>query len=223
MAPYVLVASAAMMLILAVWIRSFGGARGEPARYLVVWLALSVAASLIMAASLWVKDDAVALSFAAAARSLALTAAFVVFIFTRSFSRGPDCTLYFWSIPLQLGLAANILNWEHIYRLEGGAWVLDAGDSFAITIASVTILYSAFAVAYALLLYHTLKREGREEESRRTLVMAVALVLLLAAGSVRGMAGGILGHAVNAGYVGYLAGVLLLIWAFRVPLVPREL
>ncbi|NPV58237.1 MAG: hypothetical protein HPY75_01075 [Actinobacteria bacterium] len=223
MAPYVLVASAATMLILAIWIRRFGGARGEPARYLVVWLALSVAASLVMAASLWVKDETVALSFAAAARSLAMIAAFVVFIFTRSFSRGPDCALYFWSVPLQLGLAANILNWESIYRLEAGAWVLDAGDSFAITIASVTMIYSVLAVAYALMLFYTLKREGKEEESRRTLVMTVALVLLLAAGSVRGMAGGILGHAVNAGYVGYLVGVLLLVWAFRVPLAPREL
>ena len=222
LAPYILVVSAAVMLGLAFWIGGAGRARGELARYLVAWLALSVAASLIMAASMWVGDETVSLSFAAAARSLVMIAVFVVFVFTRSFSRASDYTLFFWSVPLQLGLAVNILNWERIYRVEHGAWVLNLGDSLAVAAVLVEWFYSILAVFYAALLYLTLRREGRAEESRRTLAMTVALLVLLAAGSVRGVASGIFGRAVNAGYAGYLAGVLLLVWAFRQPPVPGE-
>ncbi len=220
-APFVLVVSAAIMLVLAAWIGRFGRTRGEPAAYVMTWLALSVTASLILAASLWIEDEMVSLSFAAAARSLLMIAAFIAFLFTRSFSRGSDYTLFFWSIPLQLGLAVNTLNWEHIYRMEGGAWVLDAGDSMAFTIACVGWLYSALAVAYAALLYLTLRREGKTEESRRALALTLALFILLSADSVRGMVGGIKGYAVNIGCLGYLAGVLLLVWSFRLPSVPQ--
>lgn len=223
MAPYILVVSAAIMFALAVWLGRLGRTRGEPARYLVTWLALSVTASLIMAVSLWVADKTVSLSFAAAARSLVMIAAYIVFLFTRSFSKGSDYTLFFWSIPLQLGLAVNILNWERIYRLVGGAWVLDAADSMALTIACVGWLYSVLAVSYAALLYLTLRKEGKEEESRRTLAMTMALLLLLLAGSVRGMLGGVTGYGANMGYIGYLAGVLLLVWAFRLPMVPGRI
>jgi len=220
--PYIHVLSASVMLALAAWIRRSGAERGEPARYLVVWLALSAAASLIMAASQWVEDETVSLSFAAAARSLGLMGAFIAFVFTRSFSRSPDSSLYFWSLPLQLGLASNILNWERIYRLEGRTWVLRAGDSLALAVAVAIWFYYLLALLYALLLYSTLKKEGKEMESRRTLVMTLGLLLLMAAGSLGGMVNGVTGHAAVYGSLGYLAGVLSLVWAFGFPLASGE-
>ena len=218
MSPYILLATALVIMGIIAWLWQYGETRGEPARLLLAWLALSAVTAIIAAAGMWIEDPTVSLSFTAAARTYSMIIVFLLFIFARSFSSPADFTLLFWSVPLQFGMAVVILNWQHMFRLSGDMWILDMGNPFAITTVAVSWFYSILALAYAAILYLTLRREGREKEKERTMIMIAAIAVLLVASGIRGSISGAVGYAITIGYLGHLAGVLLLVWAFRGPI-----
>lgn len=222
MAPYVLIATALVLLGIVAWLWEAGVTRGEPARILLVWLALGAVTAIISAAGIWIEDASVSLSFTAAARMYAMIVVFVLFLFTRSFSVPVGFGVFFWSVPLQMSMAVIIMNWEKIFKLSGSDWILDMGSPAAIITVVVTWLYGILALGYAAGLYLTLRREGREKEKGRTLVMMAAIAVMFLASGLRGFVSGAAGTAISAAYIGYLAGVLLLIWAFRGPVMPRS-
>jgi hypothetical protein len=221
LSPYVLLATALVLLGIIAWLWESGETRGEPARLLLAWLAMSAVTALITAAEMWIEDASVSLSFTAAARMYAMIIVFMLFLFTRSFSVAADFTILYWSIPLQIGMAVIIMNWQRIFEMSGGDWILDMKSSAAMVTVAVSWFYGTLALVYAVILYLTLRREGREKESRRSLIMLAALAVLFVASAIRGFISGAAGYAISAAYLGHLAGVLLLIWAFRGPIVSR--
>jgi hypothetical protein len=145
--------------------------------------------------------------------------AFLLFLFTRSFSVAADYTILFWSVPLMLGTAIILVNWQQIFELSGGHWILDLENSASMVLIVVSWFYGILALAYTFILYMTLRREGRQKEKSRTLMMIAAIIVLFVAEALRGTVSGVVGYAINIAYLGYLAGVLLLVWAFRGPFV----
>lgn len=121
MGPYIMLATALVLLGMAAWLWELGEARGEPARLLLVWIAFSAVTALIAAAGMWIEDASMGQSFTAASRTYYMIAAFILFLFARSFSVGIDFTVLYWSVPLQLGLAGIIINWQSMFELRGGA------------------------------------------------------------------------------------------------------
>ncbi len=221
MAPYVLVATALVILGIAARLQAAGFTRGEPARILLVWLAFSAVTATVAAVGTWMGDASASLHLAAATRICALTAVATLFLFTRSFGIPVGFGAFFWSVPLQLGVAVIIVNFREMFKYSGGGRVLDMGSVAALITIVLTWLYGALALAYAIALYLTLRREGRQKEKRRTLAMIVALAVMLAASGLRGVVSGTAGSALSVAYLGHLAGMLLLTWAFRGPAIPR--
>jgi hypothetical protein len=219
LSSYILLATALVLLGVVAWLWEAGERRGEPARLLLAWLVLGAVAAIIAAAGLWIEDASISLSFTAAARMFVMILAFLLFLFARSFSIAADYTILFWSVPLQLGMALIIVNWQHIFEQSGGQWIMDIGNPASIVIAAVNWFYGILALAYAIILYLTLRREGREMEKTRTLIMIAAIVVLFVATAIRGTLSGAVGYALDISYLGHLAGVLLLVWAFRGPFV----
>jgi len=215
--PYIMLATALVLLGMAAWLWELGEARGEPARLLLVWIAFSAVTALIAAAGMWIEDASMGQSFTAASRTYYMIAAFILFLFARSFSVGIDFTVLYWSVPLQLGLAGIIINWQSMFELRGGAWVLDLENPAAILIMAVTLLYDLLALIYAVILYLTLRREGRQKEKGRSGTMVAAVCLLFLASATGSVVGGESGYVAGAVFLFYIAGVLLLIWAFRGP------
>ncbi len=217
MSPYVLLATALILLGIVAWLRESGETRGDPARLFIALLAMGAVTAGIAAAGMWIRDATVSLSFTAAARMYTMILAFLLFLFTRSFSSPEDYTVFFWSVPLQLGMAAIILNWQHMFELSGDAWILDMGCPFAWMTIAVGWLYGILAMAYAVILYVTLSREGRKVEKKRTQIMIAALALMFVSSVIRGSMSGAAGYAINLAHLGHLLGALLLVWAFRGP------
>jgi glucan phosphoethanolaminetransferase (alkaline phosphatase superfamily) len=218
LSAYVLSATALVLTGIMAWLWESGETRSEPARLLLAWLCLSAITALIAAAGIWIKDPTISLSFTAAARLCSMIIVFLLFMFARSFSSPADFTLIFWSIPLQFGMAAIILNWGNMFKLSGDMWVMDMGSSFALATVFVNWFYAVLALTYAAVLYITLRREGRDKEKKRTMIMIAAFLVLLVASGVRGSLSGAVGFAITLGYLGHLAGVLLLVWAFHGPI-----
>lgn len=221
MSPYILLASALVLLSIVAWLWEAGETRGDPARLLMVWLAFSAVTAIIAAAGIWIEDASVSLSFTAVARILLMVVVFLLFLFTRSFSVQTDYTILFWSVPLQLGMAMIMVNWQHMFARSGGFWVMDTGDPAAIVVITVSWFYGVLALVYAVVLYLTLRREGREKEKGRTLLMIAALAVLFVSGSIRTTISGASSYIVSTVYLGYLAGVLMLVWAIRGPRLTR--
>jgi hypothetical protein len=219
LSAYILLATALVLMGVIAWLWEAGETRGEPARLLLVWLVLSAVTAIITAAGIWIEDMSVSLSFTAAARMYLMVLAFLLFLFARSFSVAADYTLLFWSVPLQLGMALIIMNWQHMFEESGGHWILEIGNPASVAVAAVSWLYGILALAYAIILYLTLRREGREKEKGRTLMMIAAIAVLMAASAIRGTISGAVGYAINISYLGHLVGVMMLVWAFRGPFI----
>lgn len=222
MAPYLLTAIALAIAGIVAWLWEWGNARGEPARILLAWMALSAATVAIAAAGMWMGDDPVGRYLAAAARMYSMIMAAMLFLFARSFGAPLGCGVFFWSVPLQLGMAATIIGGGEMFALSGGYWILDMGNGAAVITALVLWFYGLLALAYAGGLYLALRREGREKEKRRTLALIAAIAVVFAASALRGTASGAAGSAICAAYLAHLGGVLLLAWAFRAPAMSRS-
>jgi hypothetical protein len=82
-------------------------------------------------------------------------------------------------------------------------------------VVAVNWFYGLLALAYAVALYLTLRREARQKEEERTLLMIAAIAILSVATAIRVISGEATGYVIDLSYLGHLAGVLLLVWAFR--------
>jgi hypothetical protein len=216
-----MVATALVLLGIVAWLWQYKETRGEPARFLLSWLVLVALSALAGAAGMWIGDASVSQSFAAAERLFLMGAVFLLFLFARSFSEAAGFALLYWSIPLQLGTAVIVWNWQSLFVLSGGSWVMDMGEPAALLTVAVNWFYGVMAFVYAAILYLTLRREGRGRESGRTLIMVSGIVVLFVASGLQGSISGAAGYAVSIAYLGQLAGVLLLVWAFRGPRIFR--
>lgn len=223
MGPYILLASALVLLGVAIWLWEAGQKHDDSARILLLWLALSAVTALIAAAAMWIGDRTISLSFSVVARIIFMVIAFLLFLFARSFSVAADYTILFWSVPLQLGIAVASVNWQHMFERSGGYWILDLESPAVMIVIAVSWFYGIMALTYAILLYMTLRREGRENEKSRTLIMIAAMVVLFAASVARSIIITAAGYAIGIAYLGYLAGLLMLLWAIRGPLVFRPM
>jgi hypothetical protein len=221
LSPYILLATALVLLGVAIWLWEAGFTVDEPARILLVWLVFSAVTSLIAAVGMWIGDKTVSLSFMTVARILFIVIAFFLFLFARSFSVRADYTVLFWSVPLQFGMAVLMVNWQHVFERSADSWIMRIESPAAICVIGVGWFYGILALAYTVILYLTLRREGREKEKNRTLLMIAAMTVLFASSVVRSVVSGVAGYAISAAYLGYLAGLLMLLWAIRGPLVFR--
>ncbi len=219
MGPYILLATALVLLGVFAWIWRSSEGRGEPMRLLLVWLCLSAVTATIAAAGILIGDTSVSRSFVAAAHVYFAVLAFLLFLFTRSFSVAADYRILFWSVPLQLGIAVIVMNWQYVFKASGSDWVLDMSKPAAIAVVAVNWVYGLLALAYAFALYLTLRREARQKEKERTLLILAAIVILSVATAIRVVSGEATGYVISISYLGHLTGVLLMVWAFRGPAV----
>jgi len=223
LSPYILLATALILMGIVAWLWESGATQGDPARFFIALLSMGAVTAGITAAGLWIEDTTVSLSFAAAARMYSTVLTFLLFLFARSFSKPADFTLLYWSVPLQFGMAVVILNWQHMFRLSGSTWILNMDRPFAWMTVAVNWTYGILAMVYAVGLYMTLKREGKKVEKERTLIMITALIILFVATAIQGLLSGAVGYAINIAYLGHLLGALLLVWAFRGPVILKPL
>jgi hypothetical protein len=217
--PYLALATALVLLGIAIWMWEAGHNYDEPARLLLVWLVFSAATALVAAAGMWIGDATVSLSFTAVARILFLVVTFLLFLFARSFSARADYTVLFWSVPLQFGIAVIMVNWQSMFERSTGIWVMRAWNTAATCAMAVGWFYGILSLIYAVILYLTLRREGRGTEKKRTLMMVAAMAVLFVAGAARNIPSAVTSYATSAVYLGYLLGLLMLLWALRGPVV----
>lgn len=189
MNPYLLLATAAVLVGIAVWYRSRGGARGETGNWFLLWLLAGAFATVFSSVSWWVRDNTISLSFYQVNSVFAAASAFFVFAFARSFSRSVDYVLFFWSIPLQFTVAAILLNGIDMFRREARLWVFNEGSPAMWINAGALILYAALSIAYIVLLLRDLRREGRSREEQRVKVVLAALLILFYAEVMEGVLG----------------------------------
>ncbi|MEW6552811.1 MAG: hypothetical protein AB1384_00800 [Actinomycetota bacterium] len=219
MSPYLALATSLVLLGIAIWIWEAGHDYDEPARLLLVWLVFSAATAMFAAAGMWIGDATVSLSFTAVARILFLVVTFLLFLFARSFSARADYTVLFWSVPLQFGMAVIMVNWQSMFESNADIWVMRTWNPAAMCVMAVGWFYGILSLVYAVILYLTLRREGRDKEKSRTLMMIAAMAVLFVAGAARNVPSAATSYATSAVYLGYLLGLLMLLWALRGPIV----
>lgn len=173
-----LLATALVLLGIALWFRYRSGVRGETGLWFLLWLLAAALSAVFSAVSFWVKDRMVSLSFFQATSVLIVVSAFFVFLFARSFGRSVDYRAYFWSLPLQLAAAAVLANGETMLCRESRIWVMDNSSPASWIVATVLVFYSLLAIYYISVLIRDLRREGLGPEAERMSVILAALLIL---------------------------------------------
>ena len=189
MNPYLLLATAVVLVGIAIWYRSRSGARGETGSWFLLWLLSGAFATVFSSVSWWTGDNTISLSFYQVNSVFAVAGAFFVFAFARSFSRGVDYALFFWSLPMHLAVAAILVNGGNMFRREGSLWVFNGASPATWINAGALMLYAALSIAYIVLLLKDLRREGKGREEQRVKVVLAALLILFYAEAMEGVLG----------------------------------
>ncbi|MGQ9757355.1 MAG: hypothetical protein ACUVRX_04265 [Actinomycetota bacterium] len=187
--PFLLLAAALVLLGIALWFRYRSGVKGETTLWFLLWLLTAALSAVFSAASFWVKDRMVSLSFFQATLVLVVLSSFFVFLFARSFGRSVDYRAYFWSLPLQLAAAAVLANGETMLCRKNRIWVIDNSSSASWLVAAVLVFYSLLAIYYIFVLIWELRREGLGPEAERMSVILAALLILFYANVMGGILG----------------------------------
>lgn len=189
MNPYLLLATAAVLVGIAFWHRSRGGVRGETGRWFVLWLLAAAFAATFSSISWWTGDRTISLSFYQATGMFEVGSAFFVFAFARSFGHSADYKLFFWSLPLQLAVAAILVNGDNMFMRDGRLWIFDNDSPVTWINAAVLVLYAVMAIAYTVVLLRDLRREGKNREEQRVKVVLAALLIIFYAKVMEGALG----------------------------------
>jgi len=187
--PYLLLATAAVLVGIAFWYRSRAGVSGETGRWFLLWLLAGALGAAFSSISWWMGDDTISLSFYQVTSVFAVGSTFFVFAFARSFGRSADYTLFFWSLPLQFAVAAILVNGGDLFNRDGRLWVFDNESPVTWINAAALMLYAVMAIAYVVVLLRDLRREGKNREGQRVKVVLAALLILFYAEVMEGILG----------------------------------
>lgn len=214
MSPYLLLLTSVILWGIALWFRLKSGIRGEPGAWFFAWLMIAGCSAVFAAAQWWIGDREISLSFFTASHILLVGCVFVLFLFARSFSRSLDYTVFFWSVPLQYAVAQLIVNKEVMFLPSGKTWIFDMGNPFSIVNLLVVLFYVALVFYHLVVVYLTLRKEGRKEESKVMRLIILALLILFLVNVVGDQVNAALGYSIGLTNLGNVVGAGLLVYAF---------
>lgn len=187
--PFLLLATALVLLGIAFWFRYRSQVRGETGLWFLLWLLAASFSAIFSAVSFWVEDHMVSQSFFQATSVLMVVSAFFVFLFARSFGRSVDYRTYFWSLPLQLAAAAVLANGDTMLCRQSRIWVIDNSNPASWLVAAVLFFYSMLAIYYIFVLIRDLRREELGPETEQMSLILAALLILFYANVLGGILG----------------------------------
>jgi len=217
--PILLVIIAAVLMGIAIWFRYYISSGGESANLFQAWLISGALAAACAAASFWIKDPAISRSFYMGYRILLSIAIFILFAFSRSFSRKADYALFFWSVPLMFDIAQVIVNGDEMYRVMGNSYVPDFANPFSVIHITIFLFYALMALYYLVMLYIDLGKAGKSRQMRQVLLFIAAFTTMLFFMLLESQIRSWLEVNIPIGGIGIIAGAVIIVLALRSPFI----